>query len=123
MKYLCDLCRKPFPREPGVRYAARKCAFHVGRFTHNNWMCGTMLALRDLVEPTAIGGDDSYLGSIYVPETNQHPGGFLILQWYKRRGGTDQALWLVPDEAPVPLTQELAVNALESLANEQRRSA
>src|SRR5512143_2222550 len=81
---MCD----PHPRNSDPR----RCAFdEAGLFTGDNWTCGTMLALRDLVRDPFTGGsicqaNDSSVGVIPIPGWDRDERGFILLEWYKHRG-------------------------------------
>lgn len=77
----------------------RRCAFTAsGRFRKNNWNCETMIALRGAA--FFRHRDDFVNGSIGVVEMPDETGprddvkGFLVLTWYKDRGGSPGATWL-----------------------------
>jgi hypothetical protein len=62
----------------------RKCGFDKdGNFLEDNWMCATLIALREM-EGQDVWCDDSYMKIVSCCDV-----GHGILSWYKRRGRTD----------------------------------
>lgn len=93
--------------------APRQCAFgDGGLFNGDNWACVTMLELRELVDDAAnrerIGSsicqaNESSVGVIPIPDWDRGEQGFVVLEWYKRRGTTHVAT-VVSDEGIALLT-------------------
>lgn len=113
-----------------------RCAFTKGKFSTDNWNCGTLNALRGLLynedgtpsiwaewKPGPAGTfmwrDDfgaSSIGVLYVPGAND----YILMLWYKERGAVGQA-WLVSDDhQPKLLTLEAAEEAIEAVARTRR---
>ena len=87
-----------------------RCAFPGrGLFVSDNWNCATMGLLRSLVEgfDDEVFSDDHYAGFLSIPG-----GAWLLLQWYKRRGRTDQLYLMREGEAPYTPTLEEVERAL-----------
>lgn len=108
---LCEACRSARSLERGW-----KCAFtKAGRFTADNWMCGSMGRLRD----AAIfqHRDDLHSGSIAVvllPDRNDLQG-YIVLSFYKERGTVGAAVVMNDDDKPKALTRAVAEAAVRSL--------
>lgn len=107
----CPLCTARGKTRTGQ---APTCAFRRGRFYSQNWMCATMLALRDACKWSE--RDDFNAGSIGViamPDTGIDPMGYLVLTWYKDRGSTPGAVILGDMGKRYELTLARARRALE----------
>lgn len=93
--------------------SAPKCAFPYGTFMAENWNCATMNALREIVEDGERGlvnwEDENCAAIPYEGETSQ---GFIVMTWYKRRGQTGRAMLMCDDSAPIPITEEMALEAI-----------
>jgi hypothetical protein len=65
-------------------------------FSRDNWMCGTMNALRDLCRGVyAPGATARYCDqSAAVLVGGDDTDGVLLLTWYKERGRVEQLLWI-----------------------------
>lgn len=111
----CRLCQViPWPRE----WESRRCAFPDGVFQTENWNCATMNVLRDIAEAlgTTMRADDAE-GSIgYVPLGDEDITGYLVMTWYKNRGRTHSALVLRLDDPPLPVTEDIALQAVRVFA-------
>lgn len=88
----CPLCKE---RGRPVDFgSAPVCAFTTGgKFRAHNWMCATMLALRDAC--IWRNRDDFSAGSLGVltlPDDGVLPQGYLVMTWYKDRGHTPGAV-------------------------------
>ena len=85
-----------------------RCAFESGTFDSDNWMCGTLIALRDLGEEKRAYNSDHSALVLSGPEDSCS---FILLYWYKNRGRTESALvW--DGQTPTPLTLAEAEAAL-----------
>lgn len=76
-----------------------KCAFETGEFSKDNWCCGTLSKLREYGRANngKYGNfyyrDDIEKGTINVvgiPESDELPGYYIVLGYYKERGKVDQ---------------------------------
>src|SRR5262245_61706756 len=86
-----------------------QCAFPTGDgFTSKNWNCGTMNALRGLVEDKATWSED--YSAALLPDD----GDFLLLVWYKRRGRTEEARMIHSCQDDRPFTLEAAERILRN---------
>ena len=86
-----------------------RCGFDSnGDFTDNNWNCATLINLRCLItdHDEEVYADDQYSGLIPLGAS------FVLLSWYKRRGGTEGA-WIVDEGRIRPLKESDAVSCLE----------
>jgi hypothetical protein len=97
----------------------RRCAFTPsGRFRKNNWNCETMIALREAA--FFRHRDDFVNGSIGVVEMPDDTGprddvkGFLVLTWYKDRGGSPGAIIVADEGKQHALTLARAQRILEA---------
>ncbi len=62
-----------------------KCGFdEKGNFLEDNWMCATLLALREMEQGNKLWCDDTYVKIVARGDV-----GHGILSWYKSRGHTD----------------------------------
>ncbi len=85
---------------------APKCAFPTGDFTINNWNCGLINELRDLIgniyeHKDYFWSNDQYLfvedlGPLGL-DLNGHNYSFVLLSIYKTRGGID-GVWILDDK-------------------------
>jgi hypothetical protein len=120
---MCELCVKR--GKPANFLSEPKCAFDTfGNFVTDNWQCATMGALRDLLENTwehirSVQDENcgivpfDIFGSVASKSLPVHTG-FLVLQWYKTRGRTNQAYIISPDSTTTfPLTLNLATAILD----------
>ena len=109
----CRLCQRD-PQPPNSE--PRKCAFsEMGRFMSDNWCCATMLKLRDSC--VLEWRDDlsaASIGVVHIPDGLEMQG-YLVMTWYKARGGTPGAYVMHDDAQPVRLTEWFAVDLLETL--------
>jgi hypothetical protein len=99
-----------------------RCGFDdQGVFTTDNWMCATLLKLRDLAEEGVLPNSleespgtwygarfEGYDINLCVIET-KHPEytdstAWIVLSFYKNRGRTGQAWFFYEDEPPRPIT-------------------
>lgn len=73
-----------------------RCAFEQFRFSNNNWNCAAMNILRDLAEEHGFFYklNDESIGVVPLE------CGYIILTWYKDRGCTGNAIFMVDDEQP-----------------------
>jgi hypothetical protein len=63
----------------------RKCGFsEKGNFLEDNWMCATLIALREMGEEGRVWCDEQNMTIIARDDV-----GHGILSWYKSRGATD----------------------------------
>lgn len=85
----CRLClADPHPANFGQ---PRQCAFYErGGFRSDNWRCATLDALRSRLLWSFC--DDSSIGIVRIPETNDKPEGFLVMTWHKMRGCVESAV-------------------------------
>lgn len=67
-----------------------KCAFLLGVFASDNWMCATMSALREVAEEQSESSWENDQHAIVFP-CGMDDGRFLVLGWYKSRGRTEYA--------------------------------
>lgn len=122
----CSLCQKD-PRPNNNFGEDRRCAFKSGVFTDDNWRCGTIDALDDLIEDSLLDVDHRFYNSdtnlTVIPiqlaydetEEDTFPGdGFLVLTRYKSRGAVSSLVWL-GDFQPRPVTLKLIEQVLSSL--------
>jgi hypothetical protein len=80
-KFKCPRCKKRGKTWEGDDPV---CGFdEEGNFLLANWNCATLNALREICE---ISWCDDY----NIGVTSKSDFGFLILKWYKSRGGTDR---------------------------------
>ena len=97
-----------------------KCAFDKkGVFSHDNWNCRTLIALRLLAqecEDCYYYRDDLATGTICVIpipyEIDPPQLGFIVLTYYKERGKTDVAI-VIDDSGIEPLRLETAEAVLD----------
>lgn len=91
------------------------CAFERGRFSRDNWNCGTMNNLREAIKST---------GDIKIIEDQSYAliansGGVLYVTWYKNRGATDNAILMEDadgeEEAPVPPTEAQVLRVMRGM--------
>lgn len=111
----CKMCR-----ERGKTWQGDdpQCAFNGEYFNTVNWNCATMNALRERAEEIGTARrDDNAAASIgYVPFENgddELGGGYVVMTWYKNRGRTGFAQVMSDDYWPRPLTEKVALSALE----------
>lgn len=117
MTKLCAHCQLRSPGEMKNFGSPIRCAFpDNGKFSADNWMCATALAIRDLCskygEPSS--SDPEFSRRLWQGDTNYAmiqlgdyedmdlPSGeslCLWVSWYKRRGHTS-AMWILSEEAP-----------------------
>jgi hypothetical protein len=96
-----------------------ECAFRGGYFTHGNWNCATMNALReygletaqrDVETPKHCWNEDQ--NCLVIP-VDDHLGlscNFIVLGWYKSRGKTEQAREMTDHEMrPLRLSTAMAL--------------
>jgi hypothetical protein len=107
----CTLCQTA----PMLR--GRKCAFGGnGRFRPDNWMCLTMLRLRDVALWRL--RDDLHSSSIAVvllPDVDDLQG-YIVLTYDKDRGAVGSAMLVNSADRPRTLTLKVAEAAVRSLA-------
>ena len=103
----CKYCEIPLP----PNYTARKCAFESGVFVADNWHCGTLDRLRELIE-NPLHTYDQYAALIPVN------GKFVVLGWYKSRGHVEYA-GLLSEDTCTPLTLEEAEYVLKHTPQRQ----
>jgi hypothetical protein len=117
-KQVCDLCGKRGKTWEGDD---PRCAF-AGRdwFVPDNWMCATMIRLRDIAQRNGWEHRDDNIGSIaYVPFEGDNNAGFIVMSYYKNRGATGMATVMDDDHPPRPLTLR---EAKEAIAYHERRA-
>ncbi len=113
----CRLCSVSTMR----RHPDHSCAFEdVGdgldqEFCPSNWMCATMLLLRDRClwrhrEDLSAGS----IGVLPIPDAVDGCRGYLVLAWYKDRGSTGRAYILNEDDDAEPLLLSQAEAILEA---------
>lgn len=107
--------------QPGWFASPRKCAFPDGVFTSDNWNCATMSLVRykcpgNFDDHGLIYGDeDEYCSAKYIdldgetfPALGRDVSGFLVLQWYKRRGRVTGAVVMDCDGGHTEFTLTMA---------------
>jgi len=116
----CTRCKLPknFPGDE------RRCAFESGTFSKDNWRCGTMDALRDLLPndgectwsdfATRCDTSAASIGVLHIPESADWDDagkpedyslqGYVVMTWYKQRGSVGSATIVYDDEEPRTLT-------------------
>lgn len=112
----CPLCKSD-PHPKGFAQP-RGCAFdESGNFMARNWMCRTMLALRDCCDyRDQCDGAAGSIGVIRLPDLcwngfgayDRSPHGYLVLTWDKDRGGTPGAKIMCEGEPDMPLRLAVA---------------
>lgn len=112
---ICQRCEND--TQPEDYGSPRKCAFINGEFTPNNWNCGTMRILRNILgyekwDSCEFRQNDSSLGVIPFIDEADH-GMYAVLSWYKNRGCTLQAYIMSDDDPPRPLTLKDAETIIE----------
>lgn len=96
-----------------------KCGFdNAGIFKTDNWNCGTLNRLREIVEDTQLYSNDSHSALIPIDyegkeEDNFNYADFILLNWYKRRGRTDLAKIITSGNDIQDLTLDIAYSAIE----------
>lgn len=103
---ICEECKK---RGKTWKGEDPTCAFESGIFSSENWNCATMNKLRHIVDEKEFekhNNMDCYLAVIPLEES-----GWIILSWYKRRGRTPTARYMI-DDIDQLLTLEDATRAI-----------
>lgn len=73
-----------------------RCAFETGVFSPENWMCATLIDLRnELVEQDKVVYADDNRAALIPCRSGE---GFIVIVWYKSRGCTSRVTWLNDDE-------------------------
>lgn len=85
-----------------------KCAFEELRFSENNWNCAAMNVLRDLAEEQGYSRriNDESIGVVPLE------CGYIVMVWYKDRGCTGNAIYIVDGEEPRQITIKDVDNAI-----------
>lgn len=106
IKSACDHCRADYAKGYPWKGERPRCAFPAGEFTSDNWNCATMNRLRSIAEGcTPAHSEGQSCAAIPLD------GSFIVLGWYKSRGGTESAS-LLSSESITPL---LLADALECI--------
>ena len=79
---MCKECEK---RGKTWRGADPRCAFQTGYFQYDNFNCATVNILRDIVVQLDNHYNDNNENLGVIP----YDGMFIVLTWYKNRGGTE----------------------------------
>jgi hypothetical protein len=89
------------------------CGFPDGIFNANNWNCATLNSLRDIAKRigTVQGMNDCYIAIIPIIDE-----GWIILSWYKDRGKTSTARFMI-DTVNISLDLCMAEKAIEQYKN------
>lgn len=84
------------------------CAFPNGVFDSTNWNCETMSVLRAIIldNNSAVYSDEQ--NAAIIP----YEGEFIVLEWYKNRGATEQA-FILNSKGMGPLTQDFVEEFLD----------
>lgn len=116
----CPLC---VSRGQDWSGSAPVCGFQDGVFSPANWNCATLNALRKAAVDFGKSYRNDGIGAIgYLPldtdfateeESDAQNPGFVVLQWYKERGRTENAVFMADGEIS-PLTLRQAQLALET---------
>ena len=86
-----------------------KCAFESESFSKDNWNCATLNELRDIAEKNEMSfrHNDESIGVIPTGF------GFIVMTWYKNRGQTGNALFMLDNEKEKSLTIKKAENTID----------
>lgn len=110
---ICERCRISVP-SPGQTQPPR-CAFLSPTFSTDNWSCRTMSVLRRASRDQGahVRSIDHSVGVVPIPFELSEPTGndiqtHIVLQWYKDRGRTNQAVIVDGEGNFELLTRELA---------------
>lgn len=123
----CPLCKSD--PQPQNFAQPRLCAFDsAGHFMSCNWMCLTMLALRDCCDYRDRCDDAAgSIGVIRLPDLDWRgfdvddvsPRGYLVLTWDKDRGATPGAKIMCEGEPDMGLTLSVAQQLLECMREKE----
>jgi hypothetical protein len=93
---------------------SRRCAFDAdGKFTPDNWNCGTIDALIG-DDPIIVYGHDEQFEATPTHFDDELNGGWIITTRYKRRGRTSSAFYTGDFSPPLLLTLDLADRVIHS---------
>ena len=107
---VCRLCQERGKTWEG---SDPRCAFVDGVFTTDNWNCATMNKLRDIARDLPLYWRNDDFGTFgAVPFEGEYWQGYIAMAWYKRRGRTKQAMLMGDGDMPLPLTEEMALEAI-----------
>ena len=82
-------------------------------FSGDNWNCATMNKLRDIARDLPLYWRNDDFGTFgAVPFEGEYWQGYIAMAWYKRRGRTNQAMLMGDGDMPLPLTEEMALEAI-----------
>jgi len=109
----CKRCEQLKKANSAVYDSSRKCAFKLGEFHAENWNCGTMQELREIVFDSDIEvySNDENAAILVAPEKTESTHVFLA--WYKHRGKTSMAQEWTIDDVLKPLTLKTAEAVIE----------
>lgn len=97
------------------------CGFEKYVFSTSNWNCATLNTIRDLIEEHGHSEwiDDCGIGVLSFAGNNF--SGHLVLTWYKRRGRVGMAVFMCDEQYPIPLTLQMAEEAIEYYAKKEQK--
>lgn len=109
---MCKLCNN---REKFWNGSNPQCGFNESIFSEENWNCATLNQLRKIANEldTVQYMDDCSLATIPVKDN-----GWIILSWYKNRGRTSKAIFMI-DDTLNPLPLEIAEKAIKQYGKEK----